>query len=55
MKSSGQILLRFDQFRSAHFSLPIRKKTDPAGTMGIGSSDKKHGGRPDRETRHRHR
>lgn len=55
MKSSGHIPLRFLQPRSAQFSLPIRKKGDPASSFGLPSSDKKLADRPDRDVRHRHR
>jgi hypothetical protein len=55
MKSSGQIPLRFLQPRSAQFSLPIRKKSDPAGSFGLASSDKKYSDRIVRDARHRHR
>ena len=55
MKSSGQIPLRFLHPSSAQFSLPIRKKSDGAGSFGLVSSDKKLVERPERDARHRHR
>lgn len=57
MRNSGHIPLRFQHCRSAHFSLPIRKKADVSGVASTPSSEKKLTDRPDRDVaaRHRHR